>query len=150
MNLDKKDELAKITVECFLKAAVKANPSGKQHAFAAFNPPEGVLVEIKEGPSAPVSYANAFAEPVPEKSKRGLIGESIAKLGQHANDLIVGYGIKAERFWFSPNRRYPLTWIDKKKKDFEQEQPLPELEEFGNFDELVKSVMEKISTEAEK
>ena len=150
MNLDKNHELAMITVESFLKAAVKANPSGKQHAFAAFNPPEGVLVEIKKGPSVPVSYANAFAEPVPEKSKRGLIGESIAKLGQHANDLIVGYGIKAERFWFSPNQRYPLTWIDKKKKEFEQELPLPGLEEFGNFDELVKSVMEKISTEAKK
>jgi len=111
-NLADDADLARKTIRCFLEAAAKANPSGKQHAFAAFNPPDAVLVEVKTKSATPVSYANAFADPVPEKSERGLIGESIARLGQYAQDLVAGYGIEADRFWFSPNLRHLLTWID--------------------------------------
>jgi CRISPR system Cascade subunit CasC len=132
-------ELAKTTIKCFLEAAVKANPSGKQHAFAAFNPPDGVLVEVKTKSATPVSYANAFADPVPENSERGLIGESIARLGQYAHDLTTGYGIEAERFWFSPNLRHRLTWIDKDK-----EQSVVGSDEFGEFDKFVHKVMDKM------
>lgn len=143
-NLADDINLASKTVRCFLSAAAKANPSGKQHAFAAFNPPDGILVEVKTKSGTPVSYANAFADPVPEKSERGLIGESIARLGQYAHDLVEGYGIEGERFWFSPNLRYPLRWIDKSKEESEQEQSLVGSEELGEFDKFVEKVMSKL------
>jgi CRISPR system Cascade subunit CasC len=144
-NLANDANLAGKTVRSFLEAAARANPSGKQHAFAAFNPPDGVLVEVKTKSATPVSYTNAFADPVPEKSERGLIGESIARLGQYAHDLVVGYGIEADRFWFSPNLRHRLTWIDASRKAHEQEQSVVANEyEFGEFDQFVHMVMVKI------
>ena len=154
-NLANDEELACKTVRSFLKAAANAYPSGKHHGHAAFNPPDGVLVEVKTQSATPVSYSNAFADPVPEKSERGLIGESIARLGQYAHDLIVGYGIDAERFWFSPNLRHRLTWIDKSKKDPEQEQSVVGAGEFGELDQLVNGVMDTLKAtgtpaEAEK
>jgi CRISPR system Cascade subunit CasC len=104
-NLGGDSQLARTTVKCFIEGAAKANPSGKQHAYGAFNYPDGILVEVKAESATPVSYANAFADPVPEKSARGLIGESIARVGQYAHDLADGYGINAERFCFSPGER---------------------------------------------
>lgn len=144
-NLANDVDLSRRTVRCFLEAAAKANPSGKQHAFAAFNLPDGVLVEIKTKSATPVSYSNAFADPVPEKSQRGLIGESVAMLGQYAHDLATGYGIEAERLWFSPNLRHRLTWIDKSKKEHEQEQSVVDSpNEFGEFGKFVEAVMKKL------
>lgn len=145
-NLANDADLAYKTVRCFIEAAAKANPSGKQHAFAAFNPPDGVLVEVKTKSATPVNYANAFADPVPDKSERGLIGESIARFGQYVHDLATGYGIEAERFWFSPNLRHHLTWIDKTKKAHEQEQSLVGTNESGEFGEFVKKIMDKMKT----
>ncbi|MCG3173124.1 MAG: CRISPR system Cascade subunit CasC [Myxococcota bacterium] len=145
-NLGGDEELAKTTIRCFLEAAVKANPSGKQHSHAAFNPPDGVLVEIKTRQATPISYANAFADPVPEKSTRGLIGESIARLGQYAHELIEGYGVEAERFWFSPGLRHRLTWIDRQKKEHEQEQPVDGSREFDKFDTFVGEVMRTVES----
>jgi CRISPR system Cascade subunit CasC len=141
-NLDDA-ELACKTVRSFIHAAAKAVPSGKQHSFAAFNMPDGILIEIKKSGS-PVSYTNAFAEPVPERSERGLIGESIFRLGQYAHDLWAGYGIESERFWFSPNLRHRLTFIDKNMKEHQQEQSAVGSSEFGQFDEFVQKIMDKI------
>ena len=145
-NLAGDEALAETTVKCFLEAAAKANPSGKQHAFAAFNPPDGILVEVKGESATPISYANAFADPVPEKAQRGLIGESIARLGQYAHELIEGYGVVAERAWFSPGLRYHLNWIDESKKGQEQEQSLVgSSNEFGKFEEFAKAVMARVN-----
>ena len=143
-NLAGDADLARRTVGCFLEAAAKANPSGKQHAFAAFNPPDGVLVEVKTESATPVSYANAFADPVPEKSERGLIGESITRLCQYAHDLVAGYGIKAERFWFSPNLRHHLTWIDKSKAEHEQEQLVDGARHFGEFNNFLEEIKKRM------
>jgi len=146
-NLNDDANLACTTVNSFLEAAAKANPSGKQHAFAAFNPPDGILVEVKTESSTPVSYANAFADPVPENSERGLIGESIARLGQYVHDITSGYGIKATRFWFSPSNRYPLIYIDPQAKESEK-QVIDGDSSVGNFDDLVKRVKKTIESYA--
>jgi len=66
-NLGGDAELAKLTLRQFLYGAAMSTPSGKQKSFAAFNPPEGILVEVKTERRIPVSLANAFAEPVPPK-----------------------------------------------------------------------------------
>lgn len=136
-NLGGDVEIATTTVKCFLEAAAKANPSGKQHAYAAFNPPAGVLVEVKTESSTPVSYANAFADPVPDKSQRGLIGESVARLGQYVHDIAYGYGIKATRFWFSPSDRHALTYVEGEREN----RVIDGHGNIGNFDRLVEQVM---------
>ena len=110
-NLGGDKALASTTVRHFLRAAALSVPSGKQHSFAAFNPPEGILAEVKTDNCTPISYANAFADAVPTDSPQGLIGESMARLGQHVHDITEGYGIEAQRFWFSPSGMHALTYV---------------------------------------
>ena len=144
-NLNGDGQRAATTLRCFLRAAAMASPSGKQHAYAAFNLPDGILVEIRRESRTPVSYANAFADPVPEKSERGLVGESIARLGQYAHDLITGYGIQAQRFWFSPGGSRHLTWMDVNKTPSGQAKTVGteygEYGEYGKFNEFSDAVM---------
>lgn len=102
---DGKNTLAARTVDAFLRAAAMVNPSSKQNSFAAHNPPDGMLIEIDR---ASLNYANAFVRPVP-LDDRDIVGRSIAKLGRYVQDLDVGYGRPAKRFWFSPNLRYRLV-----------------------------------------
>lgn len=104
-NLQGDIELAAHTVGAFLRSMALTNPSGKQNSFAAHNPPDGILVEIK---STPISYANAFAKPV-DANDRDLVTQSIAQLAQYAHDLDTGYGKPDTRFWFSPNLRHSLS-----------------------------------------
>lgn len=108
-----KEYLAAHTVGAFLRGAARVNPTGKQNSFAAHNLPDGMLVEIK---NTPISYANAFANPVPGKGERDLISQSIAQLGQYIHDLDTGYGKPQKRFWFSPNLRYPLSVVENKQE----------------------------------
>jgi CRISPR system Cascade subunit CasC len=110
------DKLAAHTVAAFIRGAAVANPTGKQNSSAAHNPPDGMLIEIK---NTPISYANAFACPVPCKGERDMISQSIAQLGQYVHDLDTGYGKPQERFWFSPNLRYPLCAVNDNKQEIE-------------------------------
>jgi hypothetical protein len=105
-------ELAAHTVGAFIRGAAMVNPTGKQNSFAAHNPPDGILVEIRD---SPISYANAFAEPT-AKGERDIISQSIAQLAQYVRDLDTGYDAPTKRFWFSPNLRYPLTVVEDKKE----------------------------------
>lgn len=146
-NLGGDADLATLTVRCFLEAAATAVPSGKQHAYAAFNHPDGILVEVKADSRTPVSYANAFARPVVASAQRGLIEESIARLGQHVHEMVEGYGIEADRFWFSPGKRHALVWIDREEKsEAHKEKPVVDSQQFmGRLDDLVKGVMGVVS-----
>ncbi len=111
-NLKGNRELAAHTVGAFIRGAALVNPSGKQNSFAAHNPPDGILVEIRDGA---ISYANAFAHPVAAQGERDVISQSIAQLGQYIHDLDTGYGKPSHRFWFSPNLRHPLTVSEENK-----------------------------------
>jgi len=111
-NLKDDKELAAHTVGAFIRGAALVNPTGKQNSFAAHNPPDGMLIEIKD---TPISYANAFAQPVAQ-GQRDIISQSIAQLGQYIHDLDRGYGKPQDRFWFSPNLRYPLSVLEDKKE----------------------------------
>jgi CRISPR-associated protein Cas7/Cse4/CasC subtype I-E len=136
-NLRDNKELAAHTVGAFLRGAALANPTGKQNSFAAHNPPDGMLVEIKESPT---SYANAFADPVQCKGQRDMISQSIAQLGQYIHDLDCGYGKPGKRFWFSPNLRHALSYMEN-----DNEQPCTDPN--GNarsLDELVEGVIKEI------
>jgi len=145
-NLGDDSDLASLTIRHFIQAAARETPTGKQHAFAAFNPPEGILVEIKAKRAVPISHANAFADPVPANAPRGLIGESIARLGQHVHDIAEGYGIEADRFWFSPAARHDLTYIDRTaKKEPDKVKPvIPGENCFPTLDQLVDRVIKVV------
>jgi CRISPR system Cascade subunit CasC len=98
------EKLAAHTVGAFIRGAALTTPTGKQNSFAAHNPPDGMLIEMR---NSPLSYANAFAKPAAQ-GERDLISQSIAQLGQYVHDLDTGYGKPKQRFWFSPNGRYSL------------------------------------------
>lgn len=135
------DQLAAHTVGAFLRAAALVNPTGKQNSFAAHNLPEGILVEMKKE-GVPTSYANAFARPVPLAGQRDIIAQSVAQLGQYLHDLDVGYGKPQTRFWFSPNLRHQLTYVEQ-----QQEYPLIASNndrQFRSLDELLSAVIAQL------
>jgi CRISPR system Cascade subunit CasC len=90
-NLGDDKELARKTVEGFLRAAALAIPSGKQNSFAAQNPPDFMLgVVRKDGQSW--SLANAFEAPVKPNGNGGLMSTSIEKLKEYWAKLNKVYG----------------------------------------------------------
>jgi CRISPR system Cascade subunit CasC len=144
-NLGGNKNLARLTVEQFLRGAALSVPSGKQTSFAAFNPPDGVLVEVKAEKRLPVSYANAFADPVRSSPGRPLISESIARLGQYVHDVAEGYEIPAERFWFSPGNQYQLAYLDRQAPEPDRQKPVTDAQHtFGRLECLVAHVMDAI------
>jgi CRISPR system Cascade subunit CasC len=119
------EHLAAHTVGAFIRGVALVNPTGKQNSFAAHNPPDGMLVEIKE---APISYANAFAKPAAQ-GQRDIISQSIAQLGQYIHDMDTGYGRPRKRLWFSPNLRYRLTVVENEQEILLSENNIKSLEE---------------------
>lgn len=138
---DDHKKLAAHTVAAFIRAAAIANPTGKQNSFAAHNPPEGMLIEIR---NSPVSYANAFAKPAAQ-GERDIISQSIAQLGQYVHDLDIGYSKPQERFWFSPNLQYHLMaqTRDENGKKRQQEIDLAE-HNFNSLESLIPAVVKAI------
>lgn len=149
-NLGGEVDRAAKTVRHFMLAAALSTPSGKQHAFAAFNPPAGILVEVKTSRRVPMSHANAFVRPVTRGPDRDLVEESIARLGQHAHDMAVGYGVEAERFWFSPAHRHPLEYVDRSQpSNARLAKPLLTGDRLlGSLDELVDRTMRVVASAA--
>lgn len=134
-NLQGYEELAAHTVGAFVRGLALANPTGKQNSFAAHNPPDGLLVEIKDSPA---SYANAFAAPVTLNAQRDIVSQSIAQLAQYAHDLDIGYGVPQQRFWFSPNQNHPLMVIENK-----QEIPLSK-QNPKSLEELIEAIVKAL------
>ncbi len=139
-----KEHLAAHTVGAFIRGAAMTNPSGKQNSFAAQNPPDGLLIEIRD---TPVSYANAFAKPAAQ-GERDMISQSMAQLGQYVHDLDTGYGKPKERFWFSPNLRYPLAaQVADEENGKKQLRDLPLTKEensFRSLDEVIAALIRAI------
>jgi len=139
-NLNGDTNLAAHTVGTFIRGAALVNPTGKQNSFAAHNYPDGILVEIRK---TPISYANAFAKPVAQ-GERDIISQSIAQLGQYVHDLDTGFGKPQQRFWFSPNLRYPLTVIENKQEVSLGDSPTK------SMDVLIQDVIKAIGFDWEK
>lgn len=81
----------KRSLDAFVRAFVRAIPSGKQNSMAAHSPPSYVLAVLRASGS-PVSLANAFVKPVRPTSEHDLVGGSIAALEKHLQDLSRMYG----------------------------------------------------------
>lgn len=129
------EKLAAHTVGAFIRGAALTNPTGKQNSFAAHNPPDGILIELR---NTPISYANAFAQPV-NRDDRDIISQSIAQLEQYIHDIDAGYGQPNHRFWFSPNLRYPLTILSIKQEN-----------NFKSLNELIPTVIKTIGYDWEE
>jgi CRISPR system Cascade subunit CasC len=85
-NLDGDENLARRTVEGFLRATLDAIPTGKQNSFAAQNPTNLALALVrKDGRSW--NLANAFEEPVHPRRDSGLIRPSIEALDAYWDNL---------------------------------------------------------------
>ena len=85
-------ELAARTVESFLRSAIFTSPSGKQNSFAAHQLPALALIEARPY-RTPVSYANAFVEPVRTTSKEDLVHASMTKFKTHVEALTLGFNL---------------------------------------------------------
>jgi len=126
---EKAPRLAAHTVGALLNAAALTTPSGKQNSYAAHNPPDGIIIEIRD---TPISYANAFAKPV-EIGPRDITSQSITQLASYAHDLDVGFGRPTMRLWFSPNLRYRLAVGD--------DEPSLADQDYRSLDELVQALV---------
>ncbi len=78
-NLNGDRDLARRTVEGFLRAAIVAIPTGKQNSFAAQNPPSFLLGVVRDDGMS-WSLANAFERPVSAFRDSGYIRPSIEAL----------------------------------------------------------------------
>jgi len=90
-NLNGDHDLARRTVEGFLRAAIAAVPTGKQNAFAAQNPPDFLLAVVREDGMG-WSLTNAFEKPVRAGHSTGLVGPSVEALDAYWGRLSQVYG----------------------------------------------------------
>jgi CRISPR system Cascade subunit CasC len=91
-NLKDDSDLARRTLEAFIRASIEAVPSGKQNSMAAQNPPSFVMGVVRE--TGLWSLANAFLDPVRPDEDGDLIRKSIARLDRHWAALRKMYGSK--------------------------------------------------------
>jgi|UniRef100_A0A7C3HUE8 CRISPR system Cascade subunit CasC len=78
-------------LEAFLRAMVKAKPSGKQNSFAAHNDPEYVLFTVRQE-ADPRNLANAFEKPVRPSREKSLTEASVERLEARWQKLSAAYG----------------------------------------------------------
>lgn len=92
-NLQGDDALLLRGVEAFLRALVKAKPTGKQNSFAAHNDPAYIACTVRRD-ADPRNLANAFERPVGKGDwiKRGLTDSSVARLEAMWQKLDIAYG----------------------------------------------------------
>lgn len=107
-NLQNDADIAAKAVTALIKAALFAIPSGKQNSFAAHNPPDLALVEVRDQ-KIPLSYANAFVKPVRASRSASLIEASAAALQEYIPRINGMYGLEARRAFLSS---VPFTLAD--------------------------------------
>jgi len=90
-NLGGDEELTEKTVEAFLRASATAIPTGKQNTFAAHNPPDLIMANIRRK-GAPVSLANAFVRPVRPTNEANLTMASVNEMKAYWDRTLAVYG----------------------------------------------------------
>jgi CRISPR system Cascade subunit CasC len=87
---------ARRAVRAMVEAAALSNPSGKQNSFAAHNPPDLVMVEIRPR-NVPLSYANAFLQPCRPRDGRSLMDVSVSSLSDYLGRIGEMYAVEGQR-----------------------------------------------------
>lgn len=90
-NLQDDRDLAATALEAFLRAAIRAIPTGKQNTFAAHNPPSLVFGVVRRDASC--NLANAFVSPARPGEECDLVQDSIRKLDAYWARLTAMYGV---------------------------------------------------------
>ncbi len=90
-NLNGDADLARRTVEGFLRASIAAVPSGKQNSTAPLNPPSFLLAVVRTDGMG-WNLANAFEKPVAAGYNTSLVKESIGALDRYWGKLEAMYG----------------------------------------------------------
>jgi CRISPR system Cascade subunit CasC len=106
-NLGGDEEIARQALIAFVTAAALTTPTGKQNSFAAHNPPDAILVEVKRQ-RIPIHYGNAFVKPVRPDRDRDMIEASIAAFSDYVTRIKSAYGLNGESFWLT-TRELPLS-----------------------------------------
>ena len=89
-NLDGDYELARRSVEAFVRGCIIAMPTGKQNSMAAHNPPSLVMAVWSAG--QPVNLANAFVKPVRPTGDKDLVAASVEALDRYWGSYLEMYG----------------------------------------------------------
>lgn len=89
-NLDGDFDLARRSVEAFVRGCIIAMPTGKQNSMAAHNPPSLVMAVWSTGQA--VNLANAFVKPVRPTSDTDLVAASVEALDRYWGSYLKTYG----------------------------------------------------------
>jgi CRISPR system Cascade subunit CasC len=89
-NLGGEEDLARDTIEAFVRATVNVVPTGKQNSMAAQNPPSFVFAVVRK--AGLWSLVNAFVKPVRPKGDSDLVEESVERLDEYWGHLTTAYG----------------------------------------------------------
>lgn len=92
-GVENREELVRTLIPVLLRAMAFSNPTGKQNTFAGQVVPDMVLVECKRD-KIPLSYVNAFEEPVPTwGSNPQVIRNSVKRLVDHIDVMDNAYAL---------------------------------------------------------
>lgn len=91
------DEAAVRAVQAFVTSFIRSMPTGKQNTFANTTLPDLVVVALRE--DRPISWVNAFEDPVPMEVEGGRRKEAAARLAAEAAALETMYAAPARRTW---------------------------------------------------
>ncbi len=87
-------EIAATAIRTMIRTACLVTPTGKQNTFAAHQPPSLTWIEIRDS-NLPVSYANAFCQPVDPRGRDGLETASADALKNECETLTEMYDLTA-------------------------------------------------------
>lgn len=90
-------EMAQRAVQAFVKAFITSMPTGKQNTFANRTLPDVVVVSVREG--RPVSWVNAFEEPVPQDIAGGRRRAAAERMADEAASIDEMYAVPARKSW---------------------------------------------------
>ena len=98
------EELVEKLVPTLLRTMIVTNPSGKQNTFAGQVLPALIMVECKQD-KIPLSYVNAFEDPVSAYGGRGIVTKSVERLMEHVAAMDEAYQLQVEhRAWLIPQQ----------------------------------------------
>jgi len=132
-NLDGDTDLSHKALEAFVRASVRAIPTGKQTSLASPNPPEFILAVVRE--SGAWSLANAFARPVWPGTHGNMVQQSISALVDYWNRLVKVYGNEG----INATPAVVLSDAD-----------LPGLTAVSNLDRLIEEVLTAVGRQGQK
>lgn len=96
-NLQGEAELAQKSLRAFLEGFIVSEPTGKQNSFAAHNPPEFIVISVRQN-GAPRNLANAFETAVYPKKGESLTRKSAEELVKKAKTFQSVFGGQEKTF----------------------------------------------------